>query len=268
MAVLAWRRPSRREPAGAAAGTASPTGSRSSRRPTSPTATRRRREPITSGRRGRATSSPTTPATPTAWSRSTSSAGRPTSRRSWARTAGIATRRRSRRPTASCPRTRSIPDAVYADQSDLYRVQKEAVARGAKHLFIVWFDGLDWPTTQAAAIVKTGKVYTEGKGSGLIFQDYDAGGTAQYGFVVTSPTHDKNTPDVDTQTVVDPADEPGRRLRRADRRARTPGRSARSARRPLATSRGSRPTRPTRRACRPSAASCTPTPTHRRAPPR
>ena len=96
------------------------------------------------------------------------------------------------------------PRAVYADQSDLYRVQKEAVARGVKHLFIVWFDGLDWPTTQAAAIVKTGKVYTEGKGSGLIFQDYDAGGTAQYGFVVTSPTHDQNRPDVDTQTVVIP----------------------------------------------------------------
>jgi alkaline phosphatase len=101
------------------------------------------------------------------------------------------------------------PRAVYADQSDLYRVQKEAVARGVKHLFIVWFDGLDWPTTQAAAIVKTGKVYAEGKGSGLIFQDYDAGGTAQYGFVVTSPTHDKNRPDLDAQTVVIPPDSLG-----------------------------------------------------------
>jgi alkaline phosphatase len=101
------------------------------------------------------------------------------------------------------------PRAVYADQSDLYRVQKEAVARGVKHLFIVWFDGLDWPTTQAAAIVKTGKVYTEGKGSGLIFQDYEAGGTAQYGFVVTSPTHDRNTPDVDAQTVVIPPESLG-----------------------------------------------------------
>ncbi len=101
------------------------------------------------------------------------------------------------------------PRAVYADQSDLYRVQKEAVARGVKHLFIVWFDGLDWPTTQAAAIVKTGKVYTEGKGSGLVFQDYDAGGTAQYGFAVTSPTHEKNRPDVDTQTVVIPAESLG-----------------------------------------------------------
>jgi alkaline phosphatase len=96
------------------------------------------------------------------------------------------------------------PSAVYADQSDLYRVQKEAIARGVKHLFIVWFDGLDWPTTEAAAIVRTGKVYTEGKGSGLLFQDYDAGGTAQYGFVVTSPTHDQNRPDLDAQTVVIP----------------------------------------------------------------
>ena len=101
------------------------------------------------------------------------------------------------------------PRAVYADQSDLYRVQKEAIARGVKHLFIVWFDGLDWPTTQAAAIVKTGKTYTRGRGSGLIFQDYDAGGTAQYGFVVTSPTHDKNTPDVDAQTVVIPPESLG-----------------------------------------------------------
>jgi alkaline phosphatase len=97
------------------------------------------------------------------------------------------------------------PEAEYADQSDLYRVQAEAVAKGAKYLFVVWFDGLDWPTTQAAAIAKTGKVYTEGKGSGLILQDYAAGGSAQYGYFVTSPTSDKNSPDVDAQTVtIDP----------------------------------------------------------------
>jgi alkaline phosphatase len=96
------------------------------------------------------------------------------------------------------------PRAVYADQSDLYWVQKQAVTQGVKHLFIIWFDGLDWPTTQAAAIVKTGKVYAEGKGSGLVFQDYDAAGTAQYGFVVTSPTHDQSRPDVNTQTIAIP----------------------------------------------------------------
>ena len=96
------------------------------------------------------------------------------------------------------------PQANYADQSDLYRVQKNAVARGIKHLFIVWFDGMDWQTTQAAAIVRTGKVYDEGKGSGLIFQDYTAGGTAQFGFFVTSPTHDQNRFDVDAQSVMIP----------------------------------------------------------------
>ncbi|MBX6315681.1 MAG: alkaline phosphatase [Isosphaeraceae bacterium] len=98
------------------------------------------------------------------------------------------------------------PEADYCDQSDLYRVQKEAIAKGVKHLFIVWFDGMDWETTRAAAIAKTGRIYTEGKGSGLIFQDYDADGSAQYGYYVTSPTHDKNRVDLDAQTVTIPKD--------------------------------------------------------------
>ena len=99
------------------------------------------------------------------------------------------------------PENTTNPLATYADQSDMYQVQKDAIARGVKHLFIVWFDGLDWPTTQAAAIAKTGNVYNQGKGSGLIFQDYTARETAQFGFVVTSPTHDQNRFDVDSQTV-------------------------------------------------------------------
>ncbi len=97
------------------------------------------------------------------------------------------------------------PEADYADQSDLYRVQKEAVDRGAKYVFTVWFDGLDWPTTRAAALAKTGTDYTEGAGSGLIFQDYDKT-PMQYGFVVTTPTHDKNKVDLDRQTVTIPED--------------------------------------------------------------
>jgi alkaline phosphatase len=98
------------------------------------------------------------------------------------------------------------PEAEYCDQSDLYRVQKDAVARGVKYLFIVWFDGMDWDTTRAAAIAKSGKIYNEGKGSGLIFQDYSAEGSARFGYYVTSPTHDKNTPDLDAQTVTIPAE--------------------------------------------------------------
>jgi alkaline phosphatase len=101
------------------------------------------------------------------------------------------------------------PRAVYADQSDLYRVQKDAIARGAKYVFIILFDGLDWPTSQAAAIVRSGKAYTEGKGSGLFCQDYTADGSAQHGFVVTSPTHDESIRDVDRQLVTIPPDSLG-----------------------------------------------------------
>jgi alkaline phosphatase len=98
------------------------------------------------------------------------------------------------------------PEAEYADQSDLYRVQKEAVERGVKYIFTIWFDGLDWDATRAAAIARSGKVYAEGKGHGLLFQDFDAEGSAQYGYVVTSPTRDDPRDEqfnVDTQTVAD-----------------------------------------------------------------
>ena len=98
------------------------------------------------------------------------------------------------------------PDAEYCDQSDLYKVQRDAADRGAKYIITVWFDGMDWEATRAAAIARTGKVYTEGKGTGLLFQDYDAAGTAKYGYYATSPTHDKNTPNVDDQTVTIPAE--------------------------------------------------------------
>ena len=101
------------------------------------------------------------------------------------------------------------PTADYADQSDLHRVQRDAVARGVKHLFIVWFDGMDWDTTRAAAIARSGKIYDEGRGSGLFFQDYTAEGSTQFGYYVTSPTHDKNTPDSDKQTVSIPAESTG-----------------------------------------------------------
>ena len=97
------------------------------------------------------------------------------------------------------------PEAEYADQSDLYRVQKDMVDRDAKYIFTVWFDGLDWPTTRAAALAKTGKDYAEGPGSGLIFQDYDKT-PMQYGYVVTTPTHDRNDVDVDQQKVTIPKD--------------------------------------------------------------
>jgi alkaline phosphatase len=100
------------------------------------------------------------------------------------------------------------PDATYADQSDLYRVQKEAVDRGAKYVFTIWFDGMDWDTVRAAALIKTGKDMTEGPGNGLIFQSYarPKAGPMQFGSVVTSPTHEDPRDeqfDVNTQVLSD-----------------------------------------------------------------
>ncbi len=101
------------------------------------------------------------------------------------------------------------PTAEYADQADLYRVQREAVQRGAKYVFTVWFDGMDYDTTRAAALARTGRDYAEGPGSGLVFQDY-TGTPLQYGYVVTSPTHDANEVDVDRQLVrIPPTSLPG-----------------------------------------------------------
>jgi alkaline phosphatase len=95
--------------------------------------------------------------------------------------------------------------AVYGDQTDIYRLQRRAIdEQGKKFVFLVVFDGMDWQTTQAAAMVKTGKVaYTEGKGTGLLLQDYDRCET-DYGFVVTSPYGDQVETDVDAQRNVKP----------------------------------------------------------------
>lgn len=96
------------------------------------------------------------------------------------------------------------PKANYADQTDLYRLQRDAIEqKGKKYVFLVVFDGMDWQTTQAAAIYKTGKVYTEGVGSGLIFQDYKKA-PLSYGYVVTSPYADETETDVDAQVNTKP----------------------------------------------------------------
>src|SRR5262245_24209776 len=85
------------------------------------------------------------------------------------------------------------PDAGYADQTNVADLQRAAVAAGKKHIFLVIFDGMDWQTTQAAAIFSAKRVgYREGRGSGLHFLDYQAEGTTQFGCFVSSP-HDEGT---------------------------------------------------------------------------
>lgn len=96
------------------------------------------------------------------------------------------------------------PHAEYGDQADLADLQRAAVRAGKKHVFLVIFDGMDWQTTQAAAIFQSGTVYSEGRGCGLHFLDYTADGTTQFGFVVTAPANDGTKTDVNSQTVTNP----------------------------------------------------------------
>lgn len=97
------------------------------------------------------------------------------------------------------------PSAEYCDQTDIYRIQRAAFDSGKKHVFLIVFDGMDWPTTRAAAIYKSGKVgYDSGRGRGLHMQDYTAGGTTQFGFMVTSPHNEGTDVDVNSQSVKNP----------------------------------------------------------------
>lgn len=96
------------------------------------------------------------------------------------------------------------PNAEYFDQTDIYHLQKTAIAQGKKRVILVVFDGMDWQTTQAAAIAKNGAVtYSEGRGSGLAFLDY-AGAPTDFGYCVTSPHNNGTTTDVDKQIVSNP----------------------------------------------------------------
>jgi alkaline phosphatase len=100
------------------------------------------------------------------------------------------------------PENTVSPDATYLDQTNVYDIQKAALESGRKHIFLVVFDGMDWNTTRAAAIAHSGKVgYDSGRGAGLHLLDYTAGGTSQFGFMVTSPHNDGTDADVNTQTV-------------------------------------------------------------------
>lgn len=96
------------------------------------------------------------------------------------------------------------PDAEYFDQTDVYRLQKLAIESGKKRIILFVYDGMDWQTTWAAAINKTGKVaYREGRGTGLHFQDY-RGTTTDFGYFVTTPHNDGTDVNVNRQIVTSP----------------------------------------------------------------
>lgn len=93
--------------------------------------------------------------------------------------------------------------ATYHDQTDIYRLQHQAADSGCRYIFLIVCDGMDWQTTRAAATYKTGKVpYSEGRGSGLAFLDYETAVT-DFGLVVTSPRLGGARTDVDAQVVLD-----------------------------------------------------------------
>jgi alkaline phosphatase len=95
-----------------------------------------------------------------------------------------------------------VEDAPYFDQTDIYRLQQQALAEGKTQVILVVFDGMDWNSTYNAALYKNGEVtYREGRGNGLFIQDY-RGTTTDYGFCVTSPRLSGCKTDVDAQTVL------------------------------------------------------------------
>lgn len=96
------------------------------------------------------------------------------------------------------------PTADYFDQTDIYRLQKQAVEAGKKRVILMVFDGMDWQTTWAAATVAAGRVaYREGRGTGLHFQDY-RGAETDYGYMVTAPHNEGTQVDVDGQVLLNP----------------------------------------------------------------
>ncbi|MBX7166258.1 MAG: alkaline phosphatase [Pirellulales bacterium] len=96
------------------------------------------------------------------------------------------------------------PAAEYFDQTDVYHLQKQAIAAGKKRVIVMVFDGMDWQTTRNAAIYYSGRVaYNEGRGTGLAFQDY-RGVTTDYGYFVTSPHNEGTLADVNAQTLLNP----------------------------------------------------------------
>jgi alkaline phosphatase len=102
------------------------------------------------------------------------------------------------------PTNTATPDADYCDQTNVFDLQMAAAARGKKHIFLVIYDGMDWQTTYATAIFNAKRTpYTVGRGSGTHFQEYEAAGSSQFGYMVTSPHNEGTMVDVDKQQVTD-----------------------------------------------------------------
>jgi len=86
-------------------------------------------------------------------------------------------------------------------QTLLYDLQQSAIEAGKKNIIILLFDGMDWQTTQAAAIYRRQAVsYTKGRGDVLSFQTYSKAQT-DFGFCVTSCHNVGSKQNPDSQTI-------------------------------------------------------------------
>lgn len=92
-------------------------------------------------------------------------------------------------------------NAEYFDQTDVYRLQQQAIEDGKKNIIVIIFDGMDWQTTQAAAVYQQGKIaYQRGRGTGLAFLDYERK-SSDFGYFVSSPHNTDSKTDVNAQAV-------------------------------------------------------------------
>nr|WP_231846424.1 alkaline phosphatase [Rhodopirellula baltica] len=99
------------------------------------------------------------------------------------------------------------PNANYHDQIDVYDLQMAAVKAGKRHVILMVYDGMDWPTTRAAALYHNqSNRYDSGRGTGLLFQDY-RGTKTDFTFLVTTPFSSGAKLDVNSQTVTAPSKE-------------------------------------------------------------
>ena len=107
----------------------------------------------------------------------------------------------------SIPENTLNPKADYFDQTEIYRLQKMALDAGKKNVILFVVDGLDYETTQAAAIYKSQTVYDSGRGQGLHFLDYRKD-RSHLGAMVTSPHNTKTKVDVNAQVVTQTVESP------------------------------------------------------------
>ncbi len=100
------------------------------------------------------------------------------------------------------PKSTVNATALYYDQTDICRLQRAALDAGYSNIILMVFDGMDWQTTRAAALYKSGRsAYESGRGWGLSFLD-DRRMRTDFACVVTSPLLGSAKLDVNAQTVL------------------------------------------------------------------